>query len=216
MSRTSLAPWLRLLLSGGIAAVGLTALWSSIPARAPGIGRPPDGPVTAMARAGWVPAAPAVPAEEERGDGVDESAPPREPEEPPAGVRRYVVVAKDSLWRIAERELGSPRRLGEIERLNPELAGRVLREGMELLLPSSGAEEAGDIAPPPATKAREHTVAQGENLTRIGRRYGVSAEEIFAANRDRLGAIDRVRAGVSLRIPVSGGTARRSRGGAMR
>lgn len=48
---------------------------------------------------------------------------------------------------------------------------------------------------------KAHEVKKGENLYRIGKKYGCSAEEIFAANLDRLESIKKVFPGQELLIP---------------
>jgi len=214
-------PWLRTLASGGIAAVGLAVLFASWPEDEVGRqGAYPGDPWTVAVNAGWCAELPEPPLEDP-GDSLAADDPEREdesdgrgaPAEIPAGFVSYTVVKKDSLWRIAERELGSPRRLGEIERANAGIAGRPLIPGMRILLPSPrGAPGAVDLdpapAPSPAGKVRRHSVGKGETLSRIGERYGVSAEAIFAANRDQLRSKDQVRAGAKLRIPPAEGGVR--------
>ena len=95
-------------------------------------------------------------------------APPQDPARPPrpstTGTRIYTVVEGDSLWRIAEHELGDPQRWPEIFALNhgremPD--GRVVRHaglihpGWRLLLPphpatpAPGRPEGGQPHPPP-------------------------------------------------------------------
>jgi len=57
----------------------------------------------------------------------------------PAQMERkvYLVVAGDSLWSIAEKQLGSGSRYKEIQALNPDLGeNQPLAIGMELILPA--------------------------------------------------------------------------------
>lgn len=217
MSR-GLGAWLRTLGSGGIAALGLAVLWSSWPEGGDRGEALPSDPWTVTARAGWRPEPPQIPAEDDswaRGsEASDESAPPSPLPGAPEGFVLYTVVKKDSLWRIAERELGSPRRIPEIERANAGILERPLIPGTQILLPRSGvdggarslAAAPGPVAPAP--KVRRHAVGKGETLSRIGERYGVSADAIFAANRDQLRSKDKVRAGQRLRIPPAEGGVR--------
>ncbi len=55
-----------------------------------------------------------------------------------ATTRQYTVVAGDSLWRIAQRELGNGARLNEITKLNSSQIRNAddIREGMKLNLPA--------------------------------------------------------------------------------
>ena len=61
--------------------------------------------------------------------------------EAPASGRTYRVAEGDSLWRIAERELGSGPRYAELQELNPG-AGSNLKVGMVLRLPDGAAAPA--------------------------------------------------------------------------
>jgi LysM repeat protein len=57
-------------------------------------------------------------------------------------------------------------------------------------------------AAPAKAAARKHTVAPGENLSAISRKYGVKIEDIAAANRDVLPTVNAVLSvGTVLRIP---------------
>ena len=57
-----------------------------------------------------------------------------------------------------------------------------------------------------------HTVAQGENLYRIGQRYGVPVEQIVRANR--IGDVRTLQIGERIWIPRSGNQTDRGRGSA--
>jgi LysM repeat protein len=62
-----------------------------------------------------------------------------------------------------------------------------------------------DAAAPGPAAARTYTVARGDNLSRIAKKFGVTAKEIMAANNMK--AADRLEAGATLTIPASGAPA---------
>lgn len=53
----------------------------------------------------------------------------------------------------------------------------------------------------PEATAQTYTVQSGDNLTKIGERYGVSWQKIFDANRDKLDDPDKIFPGQELTIP---------------
>ncbi|MFC4945817.1 LysM peptidoglycan-binding domain-containing protein [Pseudonocardia sp. GCM10023141] len=129
--------------------------------------------------------------------------------QPPVG-KVHVVVARDTLWGIAERELGDPLRWREIYHLNagtPQQVGGTLAEpsilniGWRLQLPA----------------VTDVTVEPGDTLSSIAAdRVGSVAdtEALFVENRGRLqrdGAAlenpDVIRPGWLLTLPPRGGTA---------
>ncbi|HEX7150086.1 MAG TPA: LysM peptidoglycan-binding domain-containing protein [Thermoanaerobaculia bacterium] len=60
------------------------------------------------------------------------------------------------------------------------------------------------LAPQTSTGARTHTVNKGETLTHIAQHYYGKASEyqkIFNANRDQLSDADKIREGMTLKIP---------------
>ncbi len=69
--------------------------------------------------------------------------------------------------------------------------------------PSAAAPRAS-ATPAPAATGRTHTVAAGDNLVRIGRQFGVSAEAI--ARENRIGADMIIHPGQVLKIPSNGTT----------
>jgi LysM repeat protein len=214
-----LGTWTRTLLSGAVAALGITILWSSWSSGDYGVEEPANGPWTVPVIAGWQPVSASYaagrhelePRYEPRDDfssnSIDTNLGP-EVEPSPITTTIYVVKERDSLWRIAERELGSFRRIDEIEQWNPGIGKRMLQPGMELVLPRGGTVDLSDSPPPPSQKntaPRQHRVRKGENLTGIAKKYRVTPEAIFAANRSILDSIDRVGVGQRLRIPTGGG-----------
>jgi DNA-binding SARP family transcriptional activator/nucleoid-associated protein YgaU len=145
--------------------------------------------------------------------------------------RTYVVARHDTLWGIAERELGDPFRWREIYRLNEgrrQPDGRSLSDpnriapGWSLRLPSAaatgGQKSAGTNAPRPADRhagpAASGTcrVREGDSLWAIAERELGDAHrwrEIFELNRgrvfeggERLKDPDLIRTGWMLRLPA--------------
>ncbi len=110
----------------------------------------------------------------------------------------YTVQAGDTLRAIAER-FGTT--TAAIVALNPGLNPDSLRVGAVLAIPTSGS---GAGSAPAATSAPQrgtvnYTVQQGDLLSTIARRFGVTTQQIIAANP----AIDadNLRVGQVLRIP---------------
>lgn len=73
-------------------------------------------------------------------DGVPAPAPVTNGGTPAAtGARTYKIVAKDSLWKIAEREVGKGKAYAYVEKIldaNPNLDAERLREGQTITLPA--------------------------------------------------------------------------------
>jgi nucleoid-associated protein YgaU len=53
----------------------------------------------------------------------------------------------------------------------------------------------------PEAASVTYTVVSGDNLSKIGKNYGVSWKEIFEANRDKLDDPDKIQVGQELVIP---------------
>jgi LysM repeat protein len=71
-----------------------------------------------------------------------------------------------------------------------------------LFAPANSAPKGNRVAAPASSGARKHTVAPGDTLYNISRRYGVKIEDIAAANRDVLpSVIAPLRVGTELKIP---------------
>ncbi len=67
-----------------------------------------------------------------------DTAKPAESSKPASSTRTYVVKEKDSLWKIAQKELGNGSRYKEIEKLNAKTLknGKGVSAGMKLILPA--------------------------------------------------------------------------------
>jgi len=53
----------------------------------------------------------------------------------------------------------------------------------------------------PEAAANTYTVQSGDNLSKIGSKYGVSWQQIFEANRDKISDPDKIYPGQELNIP---------------
>ncbi|GIH52343.1 DNA-binding transcriptional activator of the SARP family [Microbispora rosea] len=111
--------------------------------------------------------------------------------EPAKPYATYVVQPRDTLWTIADKQLGDPMRYREIVTLNQGRTmddgqtftrGDWLRPGWTLRLPDDAARKE------PRSPQRTHTVRPGESLWEIAEQHlgdGKRYKEIFRLNRDR-------------------------------
>ncbi|KAA9374855.1 LysM peptidoglycan-binding domain-containing protein [Microbispora cellulosiformans] len=111
--------------------------------------------------------------------------------EPAKPYATYVVQPRDTLWTIADKQLGDPMRYREIVALNQGRTmddgqtftrGDWLRPGWTLRLPDDAARKE------PRASQRTHTVRPGESLWEIAEQHlgdGTRYKEIFRLNRDR-------------------------------
>ncbi len=53
----------------------------------------------------------------------------------------------------------------------------------------------------PEAASSTYTVQSGDNLSKIGKQYGVTWQQIFEANRDKLSDPDKIQVGQELTIP---------------
>jgi LysM repeat protein len=86
----------------------------------------------------------------------------------------------------------------------------VIRAGQVLRVLGGGGDGRGGADRPDTGEARLHTVREGENLTRIARRHGVTVADLRRANRLR--EDDDIRVGQQLAIPGGDGVARAASG----
>jgi LysM repeat protein len=137
-----------------------------------------------------------------------------------APVSTYTVERGDSLWSIAKKHGLT---VAELAKMNSITTGTALKPGRKLIIPGkvgAPAPAASDLpatttvaATTPAAPARAangevatHTVANGESLGVIARRYGVSVGELAAANS--ITDPSKVRVGQQLVIPGGKGPAK--------
>lgn len=111
----------------------------------------------------------------------------------------YTVQAGDTLGKIAQR-FGTTS--AELARLNNLTNPDQIKVGQKLQVPGAGGAGAGTTTSAPTTttgQGRTHTVARGETLGTIAKRYGVTVKQIQAANN--ISNPDRIYVGQKLLIP---------------
>lgn len=86
----------------------------------------------------------------------------------------YTVKAGDSIERIARKHATTPSALAKLNGLK---TSSIIHPGQKLKVPGKTA-----VAAAPAIASRTHTVASGETFYRISRKYGVSVDQLIAAN----------------------------------
>lgn len=133
-----------------------------------------------------------------------------------AGAGTYVVKKGDSYYKIAKKELGDASRFKELEKLNG-IAAEDLHEGQKLILPAvvSADSQLGALPGPELTGGRTHTVAEGEYLSDISKRYYGSTkhwQEIVKANPGV--SPERLKVGQKLAIPELAGVGSSTAGSA--
>ncbi|MBA3848833.1 MAG: hypothetical protein C0502_02410 [Opitutus sp.] len=136
--------------------------------------------------------------------------PAKAPAEDVAPVTTYTVTRGDSLWSIAKKNKLT---VAELAKANSLPAGTTLQPGKKLIIPGK-APAPQDLSTAPATPAKaaeakpapargseavHHTVAAGESLGTIARKYQVTVGELAAANNITDPA--KIRAGQQLVIP---------------
>ncbi len=94
----------------------------------------------------------------------------------PAAGRSHVLADGDNFWTVARR-LGV--RVSDLRAANPGLDPKKLRTGQRLAVPEAPAETA---SAPDAVAPGGYAVADGDNLWRIARRFGVTVASLKKAN----------------------------------
>lgn len=99
--------------------------------------------------------------------------------QPVTGGVSYTVKSGDSIERIARK---SGTTATELAKLNGLKADSLIHPGQKLKVPGKTAMAGQEPAPAPAKESRTHTVASGETFYKIAMKYGVSVDELVAAN----------------------------------
>lgn len=89
----------------------------------------------------------------------------------------YTVKAGDSIERIARKHSTSPSALAQLNGLKPT---SIIHPGQKLKVPGNTAVASSPAAP--TAESRTHIVASGETFYRISLKYGVSVDQLIAAN----------------------------------
>jgi len=120
-------------------------------------------------------------------------------------VETYVVKKGDSLWAISKAHNVS---LNELLSLNGLSKTAPLKIGQEIKIPVEGGSATvstitADSYQPSAynVATQNYTVARGDSLSKIAKKYGTSVSSIKAANNK---SSDMIQVGEKLLIPVSG------------
>jgi membrane-bound lytic murein transglycosylase D len=121
----------------------------------------------------------------------------------------HTVARGETMSGIAHRYRVSQRLLTEA---NPRLHGRVLRPGMNVIVPTGGAlstsvarRVADPVEPASGRPGGFHLVRRGETLADLAQQYGVSEQQLRRWNV--LGRTERIRAGQRLRVAARGAQA---------
>lgn len=140
---------------------------------------------------------------------------------PSGSSKSYSVKQGDTLWVIAQKELGNGARWPVIARANPNVDPNNLRVGQKLIIPAASSSSASANSLPhsssspaantaasasgPSAGSKTITVAEGDTLWSIAEAQlgdGAKWKLIFNANRGILSAPDDVQAGQKLVIPT--------------
>ncbi len=113
----------------------------------------------------------------------------------------YTVQSGDTLSRIASK---FDSEIDEIMRLN-NLSDYMIYPGDELEIPSEGASNEVAQAEEEQPEVLEYDIQRGDSLSQIASRHGVEVDDIREKNNI---SGDRITAGETLKIPVSGSAAR--------
>ncbi len=122
------------------------------------------------------------------------------PQAPESSGSEYVVVAGDTLGKIARKNGVS---LKALEAANPGVNPRRLKVKQKLVIPGGGSATVGSSASPDASTADSgsettYTVKSGDTLHRIAKRFGTTVKGIESANGL---STTRIKVGQKLKIP---------------
>jgi LysM repeat protein len=91
----------------------------------------------------------------------------------------YTVKSGDSLERIARNQGVSTTSLAKLNGLK---ADSIIHPGQKLKVPATAAVANKEATPSTAKESQTHTVQSGETYYKISRKYGISVNELIAAN----------------------------------
>jgi LysM repeat protein len=99
--------------------------------------------------------------------------------EPVSDDATYTVKSGDSIDRIASKHGTSALSLAKLNGLK---ADSIIHPGQKLEVPGKTSIADKETIPAPAKESRTHTVQSGETYYKISMRYGVSVDDLIAAN----------------------------------
>jgi len=96
-----------------------------------------------------------------------------------SGTASYTVKAGDNIERIARKTGVSVETLNSINGLKSD---SIIHPGRTLKLPDTAAKASASTPAPAAKESRTHIVQSGETFYKISMKYGVSVDDLIAAN----------------------------------
>lgn len=185
------------------------------PVAGPGVGPVTGGPAVTVPPAGPVAGPTAGPAAAPKGTPTGPAAGPTgpgpvagpvaAPAPEPAAARTHVVAAGETLSSIAKKYYNDESKWHLIVDANKGVDPKALKVGTKLTIPEAGASASAPAAEKGAASAeRKHTVAAGDTLSSISKKYyGTDAKWklIYNANREHIPNENQLKVGVVLTIP---------------
>lgn len=115
----------------------------------------------------------------------------------------YTVKAGDSLWKIAEEQLGDGSRYGEIKTANG-LTSDTIHAGQVLKIPgkSSTSSSGSNSGASSGTAEQSYTVKKGDTLSKIAAQFGTTYQKLASYNG--IANPNVISAGQVIKIPGSG------------
>lgn len=130
---------------------------------------------------------------------------------PAPKAKTHVVARGESISVIAKRNGVTVNEILAANNIAAKDAAKI-RPGKRLTIPVKGSAAKGGKGSN-TTASRTHTVARGESLTLIAKRYGVTVQELCKANNLSTKKLDMIHAGQKLTIPGNAKTATKSKTG---
>lgn len=114
-----------------------------------------------------------------------------------AGIR-HTVVRGETLYRLSVKYGVN---VDQLLRCNPGLTASTLKEGMTIVVPTTVQEGDNRQAPVPTVRYELHKLKRKETLWSISQAYGITVDELKAANPD-LAPDYKLKRGKMIRIPI--------------